>query len=153
MARILVVDDEPAIREHIAAALRARGHSVAEAASRQAASDAAGGASFDVIVLDLIMADGDGFDVIRESQNRPARPRIIALSGKGNPVSDYLQCALACGADLALAKGEQKLSTLVDIVETLALADTVAVRDLQRELRPLRSPLCWPASLIRTPGQ
>jgi DNA-binding response OmpR family regulator len=150
MSRILVVDDDPVVRAHFAAAFRVRGHEVAEAASgRVAAADLdAGLTAVDLILVDLIMADGDGFDVIRSWVGRRDRPALVALSGKGNPPSDYLYCALALGADLALSKAEP-LVEIVVAVETLLRGDLAAILDLKRRKKPRRTPLLWPRRLVR----
>src|SRR3954469_2006592 len=109
MSRILVVDDEIVTREHFARALRLRGHAVVEAQGGAAAVAALIGSfdrPFEAMLLDLVMDDGDGFEVLLHCQAMIERPKIVAMSSKGNPSSDYLRCALACGADLALTKGE-----------------------------------------------
>jgi two-component system, OmpR family, response regulator len=64
-ARILVVDDEPAITELLSTALRYMGYQVTTAASGFAALDAAATASPDVVVLDVMLPDIDGFEVCR----------------------------------------------------------------------------------------
>src|SRR4051812_27517266 len=60
--RILVVEDEPAIAESVAYALGRDGFSVTLAASVSSAATLADGA--DLVVLDLMLPDGSGFDLI-----------------------------------------------------------------------------------------
>ena len=71
MATILVVDDEPSARTTLALLLSKRGHHVTQAEGVQAAAKALADESFDVVVTDLRMPDGDGLEVLR----RPALTR------------------------------------------------------------------------------
>jgi DNA-binding response OmpR family regulator len=93
--RILVVEDEPAIAESIAYALKRDGFSVDIAASCSAAEGESSGA--DLIVLDLMLPDGSGFDLIgRFREAQPPTP-IIVLSSRDEE-SDRV-AALEIGAD------------------------------------------------------
>ena len=65
MATILVVDDEPSARTTLALLLSKRGHHVTQAEGVQAAAKALADESFDVVVTDLRMPDGDGLEVLR----------------------------------------------------------------------------------------
>lgn len=150
MARIFIADDDATVRAHFAAALRARGHEIVEGGCGRVAMPGihAEAAAVDLILLDLIMADGDGFDVIRSWAGRRDRPVLVALSGKGNPRSDYLYCALALGADVALSKDEP-LAEIVAAVETLLRGDLETVLELKRHKKPHRTSLLWPPRLMR----
>jgi two-component system, OmpR family, response regulator len=64
-ARILVVDDEPSITELLSTALRYMGYDVVTAKTGSAALDAAGREPPDLIVLDVMLPDIDGFEVCR----------------------------------------------------------------------------------------
>jgi DNA-binding NarL/FixJ family response regulator len=122
---------------------------VAECAGRAAAKATIYGQEpgFDLILLDLILDDGDGFELIRFCRAHPRPPRLVAISDKGNPSSDYLYCALECGADLALSKKEPDLATAV---AALLEGDAAAVDDLKRRKRPRRTPMVWPLRLLRS---
>lgn len=77
--RVLVVDDDPAIRRVVATGLHARGYDVVEAAT---AADGLGAAAIeapDLIVLDLGLPDGDGVEVCRRVREFSSCP-IIVLS-------------------------------------------------------------------------
>ena len=62
---LLVVDDEPTVRELLCAALRHAGFTVAAAATGQEALDGARDVSPDLVLLDVMLPDMDGFEVIR----------------------------------------------------------------------------------------
>ena len=64
-ARILVVDDEPSITELLSTALRYMGYEVATARTGSAALESAGSNAPDLIVLDVMLPDIDGFEVCR----------------------------------------------------------------------------------------
>ena len=65
-ARILVADDEPAITDLLATALRYMGYQVTTASTGHAALDAAATAAPDLVVLDVMLPGMDGFAVCRK---------------------------------------------------------------------------------------
>jgi two-component system, OmpR family, response regulator len=64
-ARVLVVDDEATIRDLLSGSLRFAGYDVATAASGAEALRAAASSRPDLVLLDVMMPDGDGFEVAR----------------------------------------------------------------------------------------
>ncbi len=62
---LLVVDDEPFLRDAVAASRRFLGFEVTTAETAAAALRLARDRPFDLIVLDVMLPDGDGFDVVR----------------------------------------------------------------------------------------
>ena len=69
--RILVVDDEPAVREAIERALRLEGYEVALAADGHEALERIGQRPPDAVVLDLLMPRVDGLELCRLRIRRP----------------------------------------------------------------------------------
>jgi two-component system OmpR family response regulator len=100
--RILVVEDEDSIASFMVKGLTAEGHTVQRAAT---ASDAIGlgvAYDFDLILLDLLLPDGNGIEVLRRIRAvRPAMP-IIVVSALGE-VDDKVDL-LDSGADDYLVK-------------------------------------------------
>lgn len=78
-ARLLVVDDEPTVRELLAATLRFAGFAVTSVATGQEALDAARADPPDLVLLDVMLPDLDGFEVVRRLREQPAR------AGAGRP--------------------------------------------------------------------
>ena len=78
MAQILIVDDEPAIRESLAFALRRDGFAIAEAGSLREAAAAA--PEVDLVLLDLVLPDGNGLDFLRELRTKSDVPVIVLTS-------------------------------------------------------------------------
>jgi DNA-binding response OmpR family regulator len=94
-AHILVVEDEPAIAESVAYALRRDGFSVSLAATLAEAESERERA--DLVVLDLMLPDGSGFDFIGTLRAaRPGKPVIVLSSRDGE--ADRV-AALETGAD------------------------------------------------------
>ncbi|MES5820677.1 response regulator transcription factor [Streptomyces sp. RG80] len=67
---LLVVDDEPTVRELLCAALRHAGFTVTAAATGQEALRGARTVSPDLVLLDVMLPDMDGFEVIRRLRER-----------------------------------------------------------------------------------
>jgi len=79
--RILVIDDEPAIRETIEVALGERGWAVETAADQQAALAAASRHRPDLVLLDLVMPGMSGADLFAELRRMHPDLRIMLMSG------------------------------------------------------------------------
>jgi two-component system OmpR family response regulator len=81
-AHILVVDDEPAITDLLATALRYMGYRVSTAASGHAALDTAASTAPDLVVLDVMLPDIDGFEVCRRLRDARDFVPVIFLSAR-----------------------------------------------------------------------
>ena len=75
--RVLVVDDERAIRRYLHAALNAQGYTVYEASNGQEALNAVVADKPDLIILDLGLPDLDGVEVTRRLREWTQIPIII----------------------------------------------------------------------------
>jgi DNA-binding response OmpR family regulator len=95
MSKILVVEDEPAIAESIAYSLRRDGFTVTVAATLASAERELGGA--DLVVLDLMLPDGSGFDLIGQIRRGEHRTAVIVLSSRDGEADRV--AALETGAD------------------------------------------------------
>jgi DNA-binding response OmpR family regulator len=94
--RILVVDDEPAIVDSLAYALRRDGYHVEAAGDGQAALDTARAQPFDLVVLDVMLPGIQGTEVCRELRSESAVP-IILLTARGEELDRVV--GLELGAD------------------------------------------------------
>ena len=81
MAKMLVVDDEPAIRQVLADFLTVRGHAVEAAASGAQALDLLRRYDFAVVFLDIVMPGMDGIEIIRRLRVEFPALTIIMISG------------------------------------------------------------------------
>jgi two-component system response regulator MprA len=100
--RILVVDDEPAVREAVERALRLEGHDVALAADGGEALEALGLRRPDAVVLDVLMPRVDGLELCRLMRERGDRTPVLMLTAR-DAVSDRV-AGLDAGADDYLVK-------------------------------------------------
>lgn len=115
--RLLLVDDESAIRFAVADYFSARGYEVTTAADRADAEAALSETDYDVIIVDLSLDGGrnrEGLEVIRHARRR-------------NPQTPILLLTASCGADvvpLAVARGATqvlfKTMGLTEIREVVA---------------------------------
>ncbi|HEY3463576.1 MAG TPA: response regulator transcription factor [Amycolatopsis sp.] len=95
--RLLVVDDEATVRELLSAALRFAGFRVTSAATAAEAVAAATGEPPDLVLLDVMLPDMDGFEVVRRLRERRAAVPVLFLTARDRQ-SDKVT-GLALGAD------------------------------------------------------
>ncbi|MGN9779023.1 response regulator transcription factor [Micromonospora sp. H33] len=81
-ARLLVVEDDPNILELLSASLRFAGFDVATATSGSAALNAAKDHRPDLVVLDVMLPDLDGFEVIRMMREGGTRTPVVFLTAR-----------------------------------------------------------------------
>jgi DNA-binding response OmpR family regulator len=93
---LLVIDDEPMVREVVTRYLEHDGHRVTVASDGAAALQAIDQQSFDLIVLDLMLPTIDGLSILREVR-RGGRTPVIVLTAKGDEGDRVL--GLQLGAD------------------------------------------------------
>ncbi|MEI8395095.1 MAG: response regulator [Rhodospirillaceae bacterium] len=106
MKRILLVDDVPAVRLSIRAALEAAGHQVIEAADGKEALDLLDSQGVDLIVTDLWMPNLDGVELLKRLRAANTGIKVIAISGGGmrRPIDVSAALAQTWGADAILYK-------------------------------------------------
>jgi two-component system, OmpR family, response regulator len=80
--RVLVVDDEPSITDLVALALRYEGFTVEKAATGRGALAAVGRFKPDLIVLDVMLPDLSGLDVLRKLSGDGRRVPVIFLTAR-----------------------------------------------------------------------
>ncbi|MFV2021244.1 response regulator transcription factor [Micromonospora sp. LOL_023] len=81
-AKLLVVEDDPNILELLSASLRFAGFDVATATSGSAALNAARERRPDLVVLDVMLPDLDGFEVIRMMREAGTRTPVVFLTAR-----------------------------------------------------------------------
>ncbi len=102
---ILVVDDEPDLRDLISRVLIDAGHRVTCAENGEEASRLIAGETFDVVLTDVIMPEKDGMQVITELRRKHPNVRVVVMSGGGHvPREQYLKIAKGLGAHGVLEK-------------------------------------------------
>ncbi len=101
-ARIVVVEDEPAIRRGVVDALRLTGYEVAEAADGLTGLREAQSGGVDLVLLDLMLPKMDGFQVLSELRRSHSTRPVILLTAKSG--EDDRVRGLKMGADDYVAK-------------------------------------------------
>ena len=82
-AKILVVDDDNAMREMMSLALSKEGYSVQAADSSDAAMKAVASDSFDLIITDIYLGDGTGIEVLEHCSRHCPAAKVILVTAHG----------------------------------------------------------------------
>ena len=85
--RILVVDDDPDLREFLRLMLTSMGFEVTSAANGREALDVKDGHDPDLILLDMKMPVMNGWEFCRALERRDARPPIVVLTAAPDPAA------------------------------------------------------------------
>jgi two-component system chemotaxis response regulator CheY len=112
---VLVVDDEPEVRDSIRQVLTRVGFSVVTANDGAAGIEAFHNQPPDVVIVDIIMPHGNGVEVIKKIRASYPGARILAITGGGNfgpsgykpwavVTEAYLASATESGADAVMRK-------------------------------------------------
>ncbi len=104
MARILIIDDDHALREMVVIALKSVGHIVTEAEDGEEGLRVFAADPPDIVITDLVMPHKEGLETITDlKKNNPDLP-IIAMSGSRLDSHLYLGIAGKIGARVTLSK-------------------------------------------------
>ena len=100
--RILIVEDDEALSDGLARILKSEGYASHAAPRGELAIQAASGAHFDLVILDIGLPDLDGFEVLRRLRERGHRMPVLVLTAR-DAVDDRVH-GLDLGADDYLVK-------------------------------------------------
>lgn len=151
--RFLLVEDNAELAASVAARLRLEGHGVDRAGTLAEADELLAAASFDLILLDIMLPDGDGRDFLARHRRAQRQTPVIVMTAR-SAVSDRVD-ALDTGADDYITKpfdfaelearcravlrrrggSVQTQRSFADLVFD-PLSATVTVADDVRDLRP-----------------
>jgi two-component system response regulator AtoC len=81
--RILIAEDEENLGQILKSFLAGRGHAVDAVTDGRAALQALRAESYDVALLDIVMPEMDGLEVLRNIKEDPDRPEVIIITGNG----------------------------------------------------------------------
>src|SRR5438270_4899759 len=100
--RILVVEDEKRIADFLCRGLEGAGYAVDPALTGAAALECVHATDYDLVILDLMLPDMDGLQVLEKIRNRKVGPPVLILSARG-ALDDRVK-GLEQGADDYLVK-------------------------------------------------
>jgi two-component system response regulator MprA len=139
-ARILIVDDEPAVQSALSRALTLEHYDVAQAADGQEALERLGMAPYEAVILDIAMPRMDGLEVCRRLREGGDKTPVLMLTARGE-VDDRV-AGLDAGADDYLAKPFALRELLARVRALLRRAgeedgpaETLTFEDLRLDLR------------------
>lgn len=89
MAKILICDDEPGLRAVIKRYANFEGHKVSEAGNGMEAVELCRSEPFDIIIMDIMMPELDGFSAVKEIRKTSDTP-VIMLSARGEEYDKVL---------------------------------------------------------------
>jgi CheY-like chemotaxis protein len=109
LAKILIVDDDPAVQTTIRLLLERAGHHVVTASDGRRGLDQLQSGDFNLLFLDVFMPGMDGFETMRLAPQQHPTVQIIVISGhsipsESNPPPDFLTMATKLGAVRSLQK-------------------------------------------------
>lgn len=100
--RLLVVEDEKRIADFLCRGLEGAGYAVDAAANGAGALERTHSTDYDLVILDLMLPDMDGIEVLEKIRNRKVSPPVLILSARGG-IDDRVR-GLEHGADDYLVK-------------------------------------------------
>ncbi len=96
IANVLIIDDDPGIRESISHVVQWLGHRAISSSTLQEALRRIASEEFDMVFLDVRLPDGDGLEFLPRIQAASSSPEVIIMTGYGDP--DGAELAMKHGA-------------------------------------------------------
>ncbi|HEY2016080.1 MAG TPA: response regulator [Bryobacteraceae bacterium] len=116
---VLVVDDDPSVRELLTDTLSEGGFTVLEAADGREAIHQIKGQHVDLVITDLVMPEQEGMETIRQIRREFPQIKVIAISGYQR--GEYLYQAGLLGASATIRKPfslDVVLETVAKVLES-----------------------------------
>jgi two-component system nitrogen regulation response regulator NtrX len=139
MPNILIVDDEPGIRQSLKGVLEDEGYKTSSAESGEACLETLAERAFDVILLDVWLPGIDGLETLQRIRDLDGAPEVIMISGHGT--IETAVRATKLGAYDFLEKPLSLDKTLI------LVKNAIAAKRLRQENRDLKKQLT-PRSII-----
>ena len=121
--RVLIVDDEPNIRDLLATSLRFAGYEIQTAANGAQAVSAVTESEPDIILLDVMLPDVSGFDILQRVRGHAALKHIPIIMLTGKATREDVMFALSAGANGYITKPFEFESLTTSIRAVLGLGD------------------------------
>ena len=127
MASILVIDDDSEMREMVAITLESAGYGVSQALGGIEGIRAARDSRFDLIVLDILMPDVDGIEVMMNLRHDNINTPVVLITGLRSDSELYNAATTCIGAIRVLGKPfkrDQLLKVVATILESKGAAQS-----------------------------
>jgi two-component system, NtrC family, nitrogen regulation response regulator NtrX len=118
--RVLIVDDDPGIRDALKMTLEYEGYDVQTAPDGRAGLALLDGRGADAVLLDIKMPGIDGIEVLERLQATPSPPAVIMISGHGD-IATAVECTRKGAVDF-IEKPPQRERVLLSLKNALARA-------------------------------
>lgn len=126
--RLLIIDDEPAVTQALCTLLVQAGYEVDVAHSGpQAFQSLTPSLLPDLIILDVMLPEMDGYEICRRLRQQPQHIPIVMLTARSEPINKLL--GLELGADLYLTKPFDPPELLAHLKAIFRLLDAYGARD------------------------
>ena len=103
--RVLLIEDEDAVRKVVRMMLERDRHEVTEAGNGRLGLEQLKSGAFDLVITDIIMPDMEGVETVMTVRRQHPGVKIIAMSGGGRTGNvDFLSAAAKLGASATLQK-------------------------------------------------
>jgi CheY-like chemotaxis protein len=120
MGRIMVVEDDSAVRQLLREILERQGHEVWDARNGKEAMELYKSSPADLIITNILMPEKEGLETIQELRREDPDIKIIAISGGGQiGPADYLEVARRFGATRTFSKPFDRKELLKTVDELL----------------------------------
>jgi len=116
--RILIVEDEPVVAGMMAKILKGAGVHISTAGTIKEAEELLDKKTFDIILLDRVLPDGDGVQIFKKIKKSPALAHVPVLILSGKAYADEQAEGLDLGADDYMTKpfSPDELRARVDVL-------------------------------------
>ena len=128
--RILVIEDEPGLVLTLTDRLASEGYHVEAATDGAAGLERATAEAFDLVLLDVMLPEKNGFDVCRDLRRHGIETPVLMLTARGQTLDKVL--GLKLGADDYLTKPFEMMELLARVEALLRRAPTAAAPDAFR---------------------
>jgi two-component system response regulator PilR (NtrC family) len=148
-ARILVVDDEPGLREILSVLLRRAGYRVSTEPSASAGVARVRAESFDAVFTDLALGDGSGLDVLAAAREADEATQVVVLTAYGS--TENAVAAMRLGAYDFLSKpfrNHELLALLEKALEKRHIVGENRVLRAKVDARERRTPIVGRSAAI-----
>lgn len=116
--RILIVEDEESLLKLETILLTVKGYEVSGASTGNAALEKLSGESFDLVLLDIMLPDIDGYEICRQIKEHPRHAGVPVVMLTARKSSEDQERGAVCGADAYLTK-PFKSAMIIEVIEKL----------------------------------